>query len=73
MLATTDIPEAKKREDYLHWLKEGLQRGYKTGWAAYKFKDEYGIWPSKDWQFESDGAKQLGSEARQATCPACGK
>ena len=22
-----------------------MQRGYKTGWAAYKFKEKFGHWP----------------------------
>lgn len=33
---------------YVSSVAEGEQRGYKPGWAKYKYKDRYGSWPTSD-------------------------
>lgn len=36
-----------KRNEYLAQLRaEAKAKGYKSGWAAWKFKSRYGVWPS---------------------------
>lgn len=44
--------ERNEREFYAELLHVALDRGYKPGWAAAKFKDWRGKWPPRQWQWQ---------------------
>lgn len=60
-IVSMEISEEKKRGDYNHWLAEAQERGWKPGWAAYQYKDQYGEWPPKEWK-----------PVDSSVCPTCG-
>jgi len=37
--------EDQRRAAFDRWTLEGTERGYKPGWAAWKYKSTYGAWP----------------------------
>ncbi len=47
-LAGITSPEARKSY-YQKVAKTAREKGYKAGWAAYRFKSVFGSWPDKSW------------------------
>jgi hypothetical protein len=41
--------DSKRREKFLEWHQEALDKGYKSGYASVKFRRLYGRWPQKKW------------------------
>lgn len=39
----------ERRAEWNRLCDVAAQRGYKPGWAAWKYKDTYGTWPPKTW------------------------
>ena len=56
-MANSNAPDRNGRLHPLNWTKEmkqdfqqqllgiAMQRGYRPGWAAYKYKERFGVWP----------------------------
>lgn len=43
--------ETDKQVFYAELLGICRERGYKTGFAAHKFRERFGIWPPRDWNY----------------------
>ena len=41
--------EDKRRSDYNAWADEAREKGWKSGYPAAKFKEQYGEWPPREW------------------------
>lgn len=61
--------DAKKKADYEAWMEEAQERGFKSGWAAYRYKDEYGDWPPREWG--KTQAKPKPKPRDKTRCSAC--
>ena len=44
--------EEKRRECYDSLVNEAKEKGFKLGWAGFRYKDAYGEFPPKDWKPE---------------------
>lgn len=82
-IVSIEVTEAKKRADYDHWVAEAKEKGYKPGWASFRYKDNYGGWPPQEWQDAGGtGGSTWAAKTHQgapkpkavvfATCPRCG-
>lgn len=47
------IPDHARRTLYLRWVDEGVERGYKAGYAGAKFKAMFGGSPPMEWMLEA--------------------
>lgn len=43
-----------KRHEYTQLRRLGIERGYKPGFAAVRFKETFGYWPPRDWANDND-------------------
>ncbi len=64
--ATTE----ERREEYVRLMDVVNNKGFKPGWAAYKFKELFGEWPPWEWKNEQATPAAAGSMSH---CPHCGK
>lgn len=50
-----DATMVKRRRDYDFFMYQAKTKGYKPGWAAYRYKNKHGEWPPREWlrAFES--------------------
>jgi superfamily II DNA or RNA helicase len=42
--------ERAKRNEFRLWRRKGTESGYKSGWAAFRYKETFGAWPPKSWK-----------------------
>ena len=61
------MDEAVKKLKLEELLTTAQEKGYKIGWAAYAFKDEFGEWPPKDWMPEPS-ADEIAHRKARKTC-----
>jgi superfamily II DNA or RNA helicase len=43
--------DVRKKEEYLKMLDYAHRKGFKRGYAAYRFNGRYGHWPDKSWSY----------------------
>lgn len=71
---------ADQRAEYDRLCAVARDKGYKSGWVAYRFKDAYGEFPPKEWQkkdavidaVKGAAPKQPAHQASSFRCPSCG-
>jgi hypothetical protein len=51
------VPSDEALSAYLKLVSMGAARGFKLGWASFRFKERYGFWPRREWtqRFRSPG------------------
>lgn len=47
------VPEATRKTLYMRWVAEGVERGYKAGYAGAKYRALFGGSPHMDWMLEA--------------------
>jgi hypothetical protein len=62
-----EVTDLDKIADYRRWVEEARRRSYEIGWAAVRFKEKYGEWPSAEIKANSETAVEyLTKVVRQA-------
>ncbi len=49
----TAVPESARRTMYLRWVAEGVERGYKAGYAGVKYRAMFQESPHTEWMLEA--------------------
>jgi ribosomal protein L40E len=48
LVAAQEDSQVERRAFYREQLRIAQERGYKLGWASYRYKDRYGEWPPQE-------------------------
>lgn len=66
-----DATEDERHEEFERLMGVVRNKGFKPGWAAYKFKELFGDWPPREWKDEAPSGGK--APAGLTHCPHCGK
>lgn len=58
-----EATDEQRRDEYFRLCEVCQEKGFKSGWAAHKFKELFGVWPDKEWGKPA---------AKPQSCPNCG-